>query len=133
MHVKATPKGLAKRVAAGAKYLDEVQPDWYTKVNPSQLDMMDGRQCVAGQVFGNYNSLPFRKEYKLRYRVAESNGRYMWGDWLRHRSDKMAVRFGFAVNYADEYGLRALWIDAIMRRKEHDALESDMQPVGGNL
>lgn len=40
------------RVAAGATWLDKVEPDWWNKVSLSTLDMDDGCLCVVGQLEG---------------------------------------------------------------------------------
>ena len=41
-------------VRRGEGKLDEVNPNWYTQVNPLTLDMHDIDNCVLGQVYGDY-------------------------------------------------------------------------------
>lgn len=41
-------------VARGAALLDARVPGWWTKINVDKLDMWDSRNCVLGQVFGEY-------------------------------------------------------------------------------
>lgn len=43
---------LKEGVAKAAKDLDQVFPDWYTKVDPTQTEMTSLCRCVAGQIFG---------------------------------------------------------------------------------
>jgi hypothetical protein len=38
-------------VEAGAELLDEIMPDWFTRINPEILDIESPHSCVCGQVF----------------------------------------------------------------------------------
>lgn len=40
-----------ERVANGVRWLDENAPEWRSKVDPAQLDMISSCQCVLGQVY----------------------------------------------------------------------------------
>jgi hypothetical protein len=41
-----------RRVAAGAAWLDEVEPGWMSLIDLDNLDVASVRRCVCGQVFG---------------------------------------------------------------------------------
>lgn len=43
-----------ERVARGADYLDEVDPGWHHRVDPSSLELADGQFCVLGQLHGDF-------------------------------------------------------------------------------
>ena len=47
----------ALRVSAGAKFLDEKVPRWWTRVNidGDNLNMGEMRKCVLGQLFRDYS------------------------------------------------------------------------------
>lgn len=41
-------------VREAAKRLDEIEPNWFNKINFETLDMNSTQYCVLGQVFGSY-------------------------------------------------------------------------------
>src|SRR5258707_5143969 len=43
-----------REVRAGIALLDEKDPGWRDKFNPSELRMAGSRHCVLGQTFGSY-------------------------------------------------------------------------------
>lgn len=43
-----------KRVERGAAYLDDVDPGWHDRVDPSTLELADGSACVLGQLHGDF-------------------------------------------------------------------------------
>ncbi len=45
---------LARRVAAGASFLDRHEPGWHRRVDPDTLDAADVGRCVLGQLFGGF-------------------------------------------------------------------------------
>ncbi len=47
---------LEEHVENGIEFLDKHQPDWYTKVDLSNLDMSSGKQCICGYVFAGMMS-----------------------------------------------------------------------------
>lgn len=47
-------QSVEERVRAGARFLDQEDPDWGMKVDPSRLFMESNFRCVLGQVFGSY-------------------------------------------------------------------------------
>lgn len=51
---RITPEKVRKRVERGAAYLDEVDPGWYRHVDSETLELADGRQCVLGQLHGEF-------------------------------------------------------------------------------
>lgn len=44
----------AERVAAGAAWLDDHDPDWYDRIDLDTLALADCGLCVLGQAFGDY-------------------------------------------------------------------------------
>ena len=42
------------RAAAGAAVLDELDPDWFWSVDTDALDIMNGNDCILGQLFGGW-------------------------------------------------------------------------------
>ena len=45
---------IEKRVAAGAKLLDEKHPGWRAKIKPAMLNMRSCQYCVLGQLLGMF-------------------------------------------------------------------------------
>lgn len=45
------------RAARGARWLDRREPGWAGRVDPDRLDILSARNCVWGQLYGNYRSL----------------------------------------------------------------------------
>lgn len=43
-----------KNIEEAAKLLDEVIPNWYTKINTSELDFKSYKHCILGQLYGEY-------------------------------------------------------------------------------
>lgn len=82
----------------GAKYLDEVHPGWFNKVDIEQLRMNDIHHCVLGQLYGSFT-----------IGLSASDGR----DWV------WAIDHGFAVRDCEcsSYGeLTEAWADIIRER-----------------
>lgn len=44
-----------EQVRAGIALLDQKVPDWRDQVDVAELDMVEYRQCVLGQVYGSYH------------------------------------------------------------------------------
>lgn len=97
---------LCKNVADGAKLLDKVFPDWHLKVDPNKLKIRRCRDCVLGQLYGNFG---------------EGLTRLMNID-----DDELvqAIGYGFAYDArsdyleAGEYSLEEIWIQEIRQRRE---------------
>jgi hypothetical protein len=49
-----TPGRARKRVQRGAAYLDDVDPEWYRRVDSETLELGDGRHCILGQMHGEF-------------------------------------------------------------------------------
>lgn len=49
-----TPEKVRERVARGAAYLDDIDPEWYRRVDAETLELDDGRHCVLGQLHGEF-------------------------------------------------------------------------------
>lgn len=42
------------QVQMGARKLDQENPDWRKKINLARLNIRDLRDCILGQVYGNF-------------------------------------------------------------------------------
>ena len=49
---------IAERVAAGAAWLDERKPDWWSAIDIIAFDIDDCRDCALGQIYGSYWDSP---------------------------------------------------------------------------
>lgn len=45
-----------KTVQECAELLDEVMPDWYTKIDERLLNLTSGTKCIIGQLYGGYGA-----------------------------------------------------------------------------
>lgn len=52
--MQASPDVASERAARGATYLDDVDPDWYIRIDPELLSLADGGCCVLGQLHGTF-------------------------------------------------------------------------------
>jgi hypothetical protein len=52
-----------RRVAAGAAWLNEVDPGWISRIDLDNLDVASVRRCVCGQVFGPGGFRRIEEEY----------------------------------------------------------------------
>lgn len=52
---EAVPRALAGFVQ-GVELLDREMPDWWERVNPENLHIESSRECVLGQLYGDYGS-----------------------------------------------------------------------------
>jgi hypothetical protein len=68
---------LPANVQRGAAFLDEHVPGWRAHVDPYTLDLSYCRQCVLGQVFGDYNDGVAL--LGLTHEDAQRLGFYRWG------------------------------------------------------
>jgi len=50
----STTASAERRVARGAKFLDERVPNWEQRINLERLDISSDTDCVLGQLFGTY-------------------------------------------------------------------------------
>lgn len=51
---RITEEKVRERVQRGAAYLDEMDPGWHRQVDPNTLELGSGRQCVLGQLHGEF-------------------------------------------------------------------------------
>jgi len=47
---------LETKVAKGAVLLDGIDPEWFDKIELEDLDMMECKFCILGQLYGDYES-----------------------------------------------------------------------------
>lgn len=62
-------------VDRGAAMLDEHDPDWYERVDPTCLDIGSPCNCVGGQLYGHYAKFVNRLGTKL---TGHTHG-FTWG------------------------------------------------------
>jgi len=51
---RITPEAVQERVRRGASYLDDVDPEWYERIDREALSLDSGRRCVLGQLHGEF-------------------------------------------------------------------------------
>jgi len=49
-----TVEKVQERVRRGAAYLDDVDPGWHRRIDPAVLELGHGRQCILGQLHGEF-------------------------------------------------------------------------------
>jgi hypothetical protein len=94
-----------KRVARGAKWLDQQKPNWFRKVRTTQLRMDHGLMCVLGQLYS-----PGDDQWdETGYSAAEKEhpGKMKWGGFITLDTGGPTY---------DE--LQAAWLDAIATRRK---------------
>jgi hypothetical protein len=50
------PSRAEVRVQAGATFLDELMPDWTSRIDPERLSMASKDDCIIAQLFGSYET-----------------------------------------------------------------------------
>lgn len=45
---------MKENVIRGAKLLDNVKPEWYNQIDLEALNILDGCNCILGQLYGSY-------------------------------------------------------------------------------
>lgn len=67
-----------QRVAAGAKFLDNVHYAWANKIDIPSLEMFDGDSCIIGQLYGGYETglskLAIKSERAMTYGFEDQYG-----------------------------------------------------------
>lgn len=116
----------AERVAAGAAWLDEYVPGWWTRVTLPQLSLEDKCACVLGQVFSN-EAAAYVKEHgddfdacKIIFDDDDSSVRlpsgYAWAVDNEHIFTLARAReLGFDAAYGDRYDDVSADYDALGR------------------
>lgn len=51
---RISPEHAHDRVRRGAAYLDDVDPGWYRRVDPTTLELSSGSSCILGQLHGDF-------------------------------------------------------------------------------
>ncbi len=76
---------MQKRVKRGIRYLNEVKPNWYKKINLNKLNLQKEDVCVCGQLFKSFWSVIYhddtydgearkQKKIAMRYKDACKRG-----------------------------------------------------------
>jgi len=122
-----TPEAARQRVARGAAYLDEVDPDWWQRLDAAVLELSHGQSCVLGQLHGGF-------EHGLSRAAILNMG-------SAPRASLSPVALGFlcvqgvaAEGQAHDYALlNAAWQDEIIRRrppvKIDQLIRKDKKPI----
>jgi hypothetical protein len=102
---------IAKRVAAGAAFLDKHEPGWVERIDLDRLNLNHTCNCVLGQAFAD------KSEWSNRY--------YDSGyDYARARFRLLRGGAGFGFDTADDYEpyepLAAEWKRVITERRKGD-------------
>ena len=108
---------IAERVAAGAAFLDEREPDWWRRIDVKRLELASSCQCVLGQLHSHKCGEP-----SMHYLHARS--RFEVADVCGHADPDAALGFDVSdaarragregVEYA---GLTAEWRRVIAERQ----------------
>lgn len=125
---RITPEKVRERVDRGATYLDEVDPEWYQRVDAETLELGDGEQCVLGQMHGE-----FRLGLGRSHLISMSSA---------PRASLSPVAYGFKCveGVPDEWQsydydlLNAAWTEAVRTRQETDPVlnEDDLGSSSGD-
>ncbi len=133
------------RVLVGAAWLDEVDPDWYTRVDTEILDLESLCGCVLGQIvsdftYGDFNtvvgrvpSMPELKRYYMTMEEAILRGFQVGGNMIHdadeifHRNPELirwhnfnGGRYGYHEGTSEDFkSLTALWKRQINQRLNH--------------
>lgn len=105
-----------QRAAAGATWLDEVEPNWFKKIKVSDLDIGSHRTCIIAQLDKGVFNLSW-----LVARGAPTDGTPPV-DGTRHDDEPLlefGLMHGFRLNYgSDREELTVAWATEIAARKE---------------
>lgn len=99
-----------KQVKRGVDFLDEHRPGWHRKIQLDSLNMKSKRECILGQVFGDF------------------------GEGKEELGIKVGAEYGFALPVGQSFynhhlpwkELQSYWVEAINERLLFDDLESDI-------
>ena len=89
-----------ERATRGAEFLDERRPGWVAKIDRKRLDMLSSRDCILGQLYGDYedglHALRPLSRTDLGFSVTsmESRGVYfpaLRKAWLKLIEERLAV------------------------------------------
>lgn len=102
-----------KRVARGVKWLDANAPGWTLKVNPDTLDLGTSRDCVLGQVYGDYNACP-----PIQSRATGNVARFA----VRHGFDTAYPPHEWGMTHLDRRALELEWCRVLRVRRGAEIL-----------
>lgn len=114
-----TLRNARERVQRGASYLDDVDPEWYRRVDAETLELADGKHCVLGQLHGEFR-LGLGRSHLITMSSAP-------------RASLSPVSYGFKCveGVSDEWQdrdydlLNTAWKDAVRTRQTADPLMDD--------
>lgn len=121
-----TAEKARERVQRGATYLDEVDPDWYRRVDSDTLELEDGKHCILGQLHGEFR-LGLGRSHLITMSSAP-------------RTSLSPVNYGFKCveGVSDEWQARdykllnAAWKEAVRSRQEVDPTMEAGAPSSGD-
>lgn len=125
---RITAEKARERVDRGATYLDEVDPEWYRRVDSDTLELGDGQHCILGQLHGEFR-LGLGRSHLITMSSAP-------------RASLSPVHYGFKCveGVSDEWQARdydllnAAWKDAVQRRQDADpTMDMDASPSGDSV
>lgn len=105
-----------EEVARGVALLDELKPGWRNLVNPDELEMQNGDDCILGQVFREDNDDDYHwgeNGYRRGLRLLGLT------ESITHENNGMtSERHGFVTNWEDDRPnrwqiLRAAWDEVL--------------------
>lgn len=125
---KITAENARNRVQRGAEYLDNVDPEWYRRVNPETLELGDGRHCILGQLHGEFR-LGLGRSHLINMSSAP-------------RASLSPASYGFKCieGVPDEWKARDYaflndaWQEAVRSRQDPDpVLDNEVPPAGDSM
>lgn len=115
-----TDELLAERVERGAEYLDLDFPGWADRIDTEVLDLLAGRWCILGQLFGGFRTgldvlgltLSVSRALGLNYEARTNL------DWLAlYPGGRQRMEEGRELERLEAYRLRDLWIEQVEKRR----------------
>lgn len=81
-----------KEINAGVVYLNETYPDWLNKINLESLDLSHAKNCIIGQITGDYYNCKLDFDKKVSLALTAEGMRYndkSWGILTLEWKDKI--------------------------------------------
>ena len=89
---------LEERVNRGIVLLSERYPQWINQIDILCLDMMNSRNCILGQLFGNYDNgctklgVLFTTECQYGFNMEHNDSIYLRSLWLEKITELRKLR-----------------------------------------
>lgn len=108
------------RAARGAALLDEMHPNWWMKIDIERLNIHSSKDCVLGQLFGNYMNeaaWPVKEEAERRSHGEEAIAHDISNPIPVQRLDVGRINHGFRDVDPNYVGMGYAWKQEIIKRR----------------